>query len=957
MQPTSCLTILIALFCFSTTKGQNYNQLVQGVDTFWTGGAPGLVLPSSTTARNIIAGHPVTSTCPSTVVVANQDNSNSGRSLAICHDGAFINTNVGRFDNPRFVANSMNWLDKDGRKLVLMTGGHGEFFKESNSDDFKQILNSNGFSLIYKNGTLEESDLLGIGVLVIGNAWNAFTDEEYEVIENFYKTGGGLLIFGLGWSFNAYRDEPFNEYPMNVIGSFCGLYFSKRGINDPVNFATEIIGNPTQSPLFLSFYPNTQHSQGSCDADDIECDEKLIIEISDVRNSNNRDNGNRIGVDDPWQTEAIQNNLVLIHDFGQQNDFTVRCIPQHNPYGNKARVKLYTRRTITHYEIDLIARRAKRESVIHDVPINSDDIDLNYTARDASSFFRVSVPNTPVSVEISKIEPVFLSFGVDENMDGSLSKKEYHHTYTVHSISQNTYAKNLVQLALIEEGLKIKNGIDILGPQECEGINVNIIKKFRTGNWSQNHNPDQITPTSISTNISAPNVNPYNGATLTHNFGAEDFDFSYRKTFEDELLDCESSAVFRAGLPVEIWNSDSWKSDCIANADETKSAIKRFVQSLSYEDLLNAYDNSDDNGDKRKSKFRNPDLAFDYGFIGDIGLGNASPKKEDFDIVLTLEKKNNKMKIFPEVVIDNMKVLDLWDYNYFNTAARGIPRIPATVQAGQDLFPFGKIFFQEFEIDQEIKITDCKGAGGLFDDLFSLGSDCNNHLIEDVARTTTLELKVFLEGLYDRSTNSMRSEPLYRGDLFDVKLKDYINNCPQKNDITELLNDASLNYINEPWVDYLIVSLHDKDERHKIHKSRLVLLKADGSTIPAKIDFNLSDDDNNEYYISISHHSHLDAITDEAITFPRFDVLDLTKRNMFNGSVSQLKSNVYGLSAGDCDQDGVITRSDNITELPDGSRILGPECDLDGNGRITHRDISLAERNEGKSNNSITSCQ
>ena len=60
-------------------------------------------------------------------------------------------------------------------------------------------------------------------VIVIGNSWS-LTRPEIDAVDDFVKQGGGLLITGLGWSWQAYELDEQNQFRGRKIPASLDAY-------------------------------------------------------------------------------------------------------------------------------------------------------------------------------------------------------------------------------------------------------------------------------------------------------------------------------------------------------------------------------------------------------------------------------------------------------------------------------------------------------------------------------------------------------------------------------------------------------------------------------------------------------------------------------------------------------------------------------------------------------------
>ncbi len=142
--------------------------------------------------------------------------------------------------------------------LVLMDEGHSEWLVSSNAQFLTQDLEERGYLVQTLGGTITASSLENCDVLIIGTAWGSFTQNEIQVIEDFVKNGGGLLLTGLGWSWVDYHPEStIHDYPMNKIAQRFGAFFNPDIIFDPTDYTIDP-GSAIFHSLFIESHPVTQ---------------------------------------------------------------------------------------------------------------------------------------------------------------------------------------------------------------------------------------------------------------------------------------------------------------------------------------------------------------------------------------------------------------------------------------------------------------------------------------------------------------------------------------------------------------------------------------------------------------------------------------------------------------------------------------------------------------------------
>ncbi|MCC6065816.1 MAG: hypothetical protein LM576_07515, partial [Thermofilum sp.] len=226
----------------------DFIPLVAGISSVYVVGVPGPLWALSENVVPIVSGDEDTTPIPSVVAAATLFG--NGRVVALGHEGFLTNEAVALFDNKKFGINIVKWLDKYGTKKVLVTIGHREWLGGENFENFKRELESLGYTVTRFSGRISASVLSGVGVVLIGNAWGDFTREEVEELQSFVYKGGGLLLMGLGWSWEPYNPgRTLDDYPMNKIGEVFGIRWIDGCITDPTN-------SYNGQPLFHTFYPN-----------------------------------------------------------------------------------------------------------------------------------------------------------------------------------------------------------------------------------------------------------------------------------------------------------------------------------------------------------------------------------------------------------------------------------------------------------------------------------------------------------------------------------------------------------------------------------------------------------------------------------------------------------------------------------------------------------------------------
>lgn len=141
---------------------------------------------------------------------------------------------------------------------LLIDEGHSEWLVSGNAQTLIQALEDNGYVVDTFSGTLTQSLLSTYCVLVIGTAWGSFAQSEIQAIEDFVKSGGGLWLTGLGWSWVDYHPgSTLEDYPMNKIAQRFGAFFNPDIIFDPTDYTSGPASAIFHSP-FIESHPVTQ---------------------------------------------------------------------------------------------------------------------------------------------------------------------------------------------------------------------------------------------------------------------------------------------------------------------------------------------------------------------------------------------------------------------------------------------------------------------------------------------------------------------------------------------------------------------------------------------------------------------------------------------------------------------------------------------------------------------------
>src|SRR5579862_2308658 len=108
MQKTLNISVLLFLLVVPAKGESPYSNLVAGVSKVFDQGGPAPVLPLDASWKYIVSGAK-TASPPSNFVMAR--GYGAGRVFVAGHEAIFGDTSANMFDNTRFMANVLNWLD------------------------------------------------------------------------------------------------------------------------------------------------------------------------------------------------------------------------------------------------------------------------------------------------------------------------------------------------------------------------------------------------------------------------------------------------------------------------------------------------------------------------------------------------------------------------------------------------------------------------------------------------------------------------------------------------------------------------------------------------------------------------------------------------------------------------------------------------------------------------------
>lgn len=161
----------------------------------------------------------------------------NGRLFATAHDGVLT------YENSRvLLKNIIRWMtpDTDSANIeILYSVGHCEVVSNRLREN---LLAGFNYSINYLQDLTDFDALSKATILIIGNAWGSFTAEEITSVERYVEQGGGVIMAGIYWSWDQYKESSdFNPcefeslsfssnkkrvtdaYPMNSLAKGFGI--------------------------------------------------------------------------------------------------------------------------------------------------------------------------------------------------------------------------------------------------------------------------------------------------------------------------------------------------------------------------------------------------------------------------------------------------------------------------------------------------------------------------------------------------------------------------------------------------------------------------------------------------------------------------------------------------------------------------------------------------------------
>lgn len=152
---------------------------------------------------------------------------------------------------------------------------------------------------------------------------------------------------------------------------------------------------------------------------------------------------------------------------------------------------------------------------------------------------------------------------------------------------------------------------------------------------------------------------------------------------------------------------------------------------------------------------------------------------------------------------------------------------------------------------------------------------------------------------------------------------------------------------NNAIIDWIWVTLRDKNDRTVVLASQSALLQADGDIVDvdgvSALKFDLSSD---SYYVAVNHRNHLGIISNSTIALNTDTSTTVNLSNaassVFGGtnSVVDMSNGLFAMVSGDFDENGQIQNTDTNAII----QLLGVsgynKADLDMNGQVQNTDIN-----------------
>jgi len=227
----------------------------------------------------------------------------------------------------------------------------------------------------------------------------------------------------------------------------------------------------------------------------------------------------------------------------------------------------------------------------------------------------------------------------------------------------------------------------------------------------------------------------------------------------------------------------------------------------------------------------------------------------------------------------------------------------------------------------------------------SVAVDISCSYVSIPAAEIQLNLKVFLEGYYDAASGLMTTHLVSQGLL--------PNEQPFDNNYFNYYGTETVSSFGSDIVDWLYLEAYDANGLLK--KRQVALLRNDGKAVNLDGSFPLTISDiyPEVHRIAIHHQSHLGVMIDQDINVVDgatyiLDTTQSTSSVVGNQQLKLMDQSVYGLIAGDLDQNGIVNTED-MGIWKRNQYVPGYQSgDLNADGNADIDDYSLWKNNRSK---------
>ncbi len=230
-----------------------------------------------------------------------------------------------------------------------------------------------------------------------------------------------------------------------------------------------------------------------------------------------------------------------------------------------------------------------------------------------------------------------------------------------------------------------------------------------------------------------------------------------------------------------------------------------------------------------------------------------------------------------------------------------------------------------------------------YEPMEQLEMDCS---AQEVATSVGTKVKLFLEGNFNAAQQIMKTNLVDDGLL---PMQQPFSTAPFSYSGVEAITTLPVDV-----VDWVLLQVRDSADMTHVLETKALLIRKDGLVIDTAGEEFLAFDNLPEgaYYIAVFHRSHLPIISQIAHPFSENPMLyDFTSTESAAMGSVQLKAreNVFMMSAGDFDGNGVINSQDyNLWKQNSSAVNVYLPADVDGNGIINNQDYNLWKANRSK---------